>query len=283
MLAAGNFFEIVSADSVQVYRLLNIGSGKPDKEDLGIVRHHLIDVVDPDYNFTAGNFVDLATKACEKIKGEGKLPLFAGGTGLYIDSFFKGLSNIPQIDESIRADLFEEIAIKGNAALYDELKKVDPDFAMKVHPNDTQRIMRGIQVYRGTGKSLTSYFTETEGVESDDTLYLGISPEKEELHRRIDLRIDSMLKRGFIDEVSQLRAMGYMPQLASMKTIGYAEINDYLDGLTEYSEAVAKIKSSTKKYAKRQMTWFQRNKKILWFKPEDVKKISHHIERWLNY
>lgn len=283
MHAAGKFFEIVSADSVQVYRFLNIGSGKPDKEDLKRVKHHLIDVVDPDCSFTVGNFVDLANKACEIIMGKGKLPLFAGGTGLYIDSFFKGLSHIPQIDQAIRDNLVVEIEAKGNVVLYDELKRIDPEFALKVHPNDTQRIMRGIQVFRGTGRNLTSYFTEKSGAESADTLYVGISPEKGDLHKMIDLRMDSMLKRGFVDEVFQLRAKGYMPQLASMKTIGYAEINDYLDGLITYSDAVEKIKVSTKRYAKKQITWFQRNKKIMWFKPEDVKKITYYIEKWLNY
>lgn len=280
---AGNFFEIVSADSVQVYKFLNIGSGKPDKEDLKRVRHHLVDVVEPDYNFTAGNFVDLANKACETIRDKDKLPLFVGGTGLYIDAFFKGLSHIPQIDQAIRDNLAVEIEEKGNAVLYNELKRVDPDFALKVHPNDTQRIMRGIQVFRGTGRSLSSYFKEISGAESEHTLYIGVSPEKSELHQRIDLRVDSMLKRGFVDEVFQLRANGYKPQLASMKTIGYAEINNYLDDLITYSDAVKKIKNSTKKYAKKQITWFQRNKKIMWFNPEDVKKITYYIKKWLNY
>ncbi len=283
MNAAGNFFEIVSADSVQVYKFLNIGSGKPDKEDLKKVPHHLIDVVEPDYNFTAGNFVYLANKACETIRGKDKLPLFVGGTGLYIDAFFKGLSHIPQIDQAIRDNLAVEIEEKGNAVLYNELRRVDPDFALKVHPNDTQRIMRGIQVFRGTGRSLSSYFNEIRGAESEHTLYIGVSPEKLELHQRIDLRVDSMLKRGFVDEVFQLRANGYKPQLASMKTIGYAEINNYLDDLITYSDAVKKIKNSTKKYAKKQITWFQRNKKIMWFNPEDVKKITYYIEKWLNY
>ncbi len=211
------------------------------------------------------------------------MPLFAGGTGLYIDAFFKGLSNIPQIDKAIRDNLALEIAEKGNAVLYNELQKVDPDFAQKVHPNDTQRIMRGLQVFRGTGRNLSSYFNETSGAESDKTLYIGIFPGKMELHQRIDLRVDSMLKKGFVDEVFQLRSNGYNPQLASMKTIGYAEINNYLDDLITYSDAVEKIKNSTKKYAKKQITWFKRNKKIMWFKPEDVKQITHYIENWLNH
>ncbi len=268
---------------MQVYKFLNIGSGKPDKEDLKKATHHLIDVVEPDYNFSAGDFVDLANKACEIIRNKDKLPLFAGGTGLYIDAFFKGLSHIPQIDKAIRDNLVLEIAEKGSAVLYNELKRIDPDFAKKVHPNDTQRIMRGIQVFRGTGRNLSFYYNDMKGAESDNTLYIGIYPGKSELHQRIDSRVDNMLKRGFVDEVFQLRANGYKPQLASMKTIGYAEINSYLDDLITYSDAVEKIKKSTKKYAKKQITWFQRNKKIMWFKPEDLKKITHYIKKWLNY
>jgi len=225
----------------------------------------------------------MAEKACDTINAGSKIPLFVGGTGLYIDSFFKGLSSIPEIDGSVRKKLSEEIKNKGSLQLYDELKKVDPDFAFKVHPNDSQRIMRGLQVYRGTGKTISSFYADRRGAESDNTLYIGIAPEKQDLHSRIDLRVDMMLSMGFVDEVVKLRSLGYSPQLPSMRTIGYAEINDFLDGLYTYRDTVENIKVSTKKYAKRQMTWFQRNKKILWFKPEDVKKITQRIENWLNY
>jgi tRNA dimethylallyltransferase len=201
---------------------------------------------------------------------------------MYIDSFFKGLSVIPEIDNSVRIKLSKEIKDKGSFLLYNELKTVDPEFALKVHPNDSQRIIRGLQVYRGTGKSLSSFYKERRGVESDDTLYIGIAPDKKDLHESIDLRVDMMLSAGFVDEVERLRSMGYSPQLPSMRTIGYAEINDFLDGFLTYNDTVDKIKVSTKKYAKRQMTWFQRNKKILWFKPEDQKKITKIIENWLN-
>ncbi len=225
----------------------------------------------------------MAGKACESIKADGRIPLFVGGTGLYIDSFFKGLSNIPEIDDSVRNKLFEEIEKNGSSLLYDELKMVDPEFAGRIHPNDSQRIMRGLQVYRGTGRSLSSFYMERLGVETDETLYIGIAPDKQELHKSIELRVDMMLSMGFIEEVERLRSMGYSPQLPSMRTIGYAEINDFLDGFLSYKDAVDKIKVSTKKYAKRQMTWFRRNKKISWFMPAEVKKIRQKIENWLNY
>jgi tRNA dimethylallyltransferase len=225
----------------------------------------------------------MAKNACDAIKEGGRIPLFVGGTGLYIDSFFKGLSSIPEIEESVRKKLSEEIKNQGSSMLYNELKKVDPEFALRVHPNDSQRIMRGLQVYRGTGRSLSSFYMERPGAESDETLYIGIAPGKKELYDKIDLRVDMMMSMGFIDEVEKLRYMGYSPQLPSMRSIGYAEINDFLDGFLSYKDAVDKIKVSTKKYAKRQMTWFQRNKKISWFMPEDLKKIRQKIENWLNY
>ncbi len=282
MNIAGEHCEIISADSVQVYRLLNIGSGKPDQEQLQRVKHYLIDVVDPDYRFTAGDFVRMAHRASIEINSKGKIPLFVGGTGLYIDSFFKGLSDIPPVDKSVRLKLYEEIEEKGPIVLHRALKEVDPDFADKVHPNDPQRIIRGLEVYRGTGRSLSDYYKSREGAESDQTLYVGIAPEKSELHRRIELRVDSMLGRGFVEEVENLRSMGFSPEISSMKSIGYAEINEYLDGIVTFNESVEKIKSMTKKFAKRQMTWFRRNKKIEWFSPGDEKKIAKKIENWLN-
>lgn len=202
---------------------------------------------------------------------------------MYIDSFFQGLSYIPEVDDSVRSKLVLEAAEKGVSSLYEELKMVDPEFALRVHPNDSQRIMRGLQVFRGTGRKLSSFYLERRGAESGDTLYIGVMPEKDVLHGNIDKRVDLMLSMGLVDEVKSLRFMGYNSHLPSMRTIGYAEINDFLDGILSFEDAVDKIKYSTKKYAKRQMTWFQRNKKILWFNPVDEKKITHEIKNWLNY
>lgn len=268
---------------MQVYRLLDIGSGKPDQEQIQRVRHYLIDVVDPDYRFTAGDFVRMAREAADQISSKGKIPLFVGGTGLYLDSFFKGLSDIPPVEKSVRLKLYEELEERGTAALHMELMEADPEFAEKVHPNDPQRIIRGLEVYRGTGRSLSYFYKSREGAESEQTLYIGIAPEKSELHRRIEFRVDSMMEKGFVEEVVKLRGMGYTPDLPSMKSIGYAEVGEYLDKIITYRESVEKIKNMTKKFAKRQITWFKRNEKIEWFSPDDGKKITKKIENWLNY
>jgi tRNA dimethylallyltransferase len=279
---AENIFEIISADSVQVYRHLDIGSGKPSKEERSAVPHHLIDIVDPDYSFTAGDFCREASRAADGILKKSRIPMFVGGTGLYIDSFFKGLSEIPLVGGSIKDELRHELSEKGLPYLYEELMRCDRDFAGRIHPNDRQRILRGLEVYRGTGKPLSAYFDARGGNESTDTLYVGIAAEKDELERRIHRRVDSMMEAGFADEVRLLREMGFAPTLNSMKSIGYAQLNEYLDGRVSLGEAVALIKAETRKYAKRQMTWFRKNPRIRWHTVFEIEKIRELIYNWFH-
>ncbi len=261
---------------------MDIGSGKPEPEQLQQVKHHLIDVVDPDYDFTAGEFCRRAGEAADQIKERSKIPLFVGGTGMYIESFFKGISPIPAVDSSFRELLVEEMADRGADCLYNELQSVDPVFASGVHRNDSQRIIRGLEVFRATGQAISSYYSNRKGAETEDTVYIGLDPPRDELRKKIDLRVDLMIERGFIDEVIELRKMGYTSELRSMRTIGYMELNELLDGYVGKAEAVEKIKTVTKQFAKRQMTWFRRNKKIHWFRPEDTKKITKKILNLLN-
>lgn len=265
---------------MQVYRYLDIGSGKPAPEERDAVKHHLIDIVDPDYRFTAGDFCREAGGASRDIRSSGKIPLFVGGTGLYIDSFFLGLSEIPAIDQGIKEQLLAEFREQGLDSLYRELQICDNAFAARIHSNDRQRILRGLEVYRGTGRSLSSYFDEKKSHESERTLYLGLRMEKEELHKRIDLRVMKMIASGFLEEVTRLRAMGFTPNLNSMRSIGYAELNDYLDGRTGWEEAIDKIRTETKRYAKRQMTWFRKSKKIHWFGCNEMDAINDLVNRW---
>ncbi|MCP4133275.1 MAG: tRNA (adenosine(37)-N6)-dimethylallyltransferase MiaA [bacterium] len=271
-------YEIVSADSVQVYRFLNIGAGKPAFDERKRVEHHLIDVVDPDYPFSAGDFVRSALTAAQEIEKRKKIPFFVGGTGLYIDSFFKGLSDIPEIDLQIRREIEGEIDERGASASYEELLAVDPEFAARIHPADRQRIVRGLEVFRATGKPISYYHNSKIGYESEDTVYIGLNMEREILKSRIEKRVDSMIEMGFVDEVRSIRQMGYEPDLKSMRSIGYADINRYIDGEITLDEAIAGIKQETKRYAKRQMTWFRKNKKITWFEPGQEKEIFQFID-----
>lgn len=279
---AGDKFEIVSADSVQVYRYLDIGSCKPCAADLEKVRHHCIDLVDPDYQFSAGDFCHCAFDACEEIYTKKLIPMFVGGSGLYINSFFYGISTIPDIDSDVKKSLIEEMEHRGSEVLYSELKGVDPVFAEKIHINDKQRIIRGLEVYRATGRSISSYYAEKVNYLIDDLLFIGIYREKDELIRRISSRVDSMISGGLVDEVISLRKRGYSPLLNSMRSIGYLEINEYLDNMTDLQTGIEKIKVNTKKYAKKQMTWFKKNRGIIWFHSSEIKKIKNKINNWLN-
>lgn len=261
---------------------MNIGSCKPGKADLTGTRHYLIDIVDPDYQFTVGEFCSRAEEACNEIFAKQKIPLFAGGTGLYINSFFYGISEIPELDRKIKVVLSAEAEEKGLAHLFDELAEADPDYASKIHINDRQRIIRGLEVYRGTGRPLSDFHKTGKREIGSETLFIGLYVEKEVLNRRIEERVDEMIQKGLIEEVEGLRGMGYSPDLNSMKSIGYSEINDYLDGKLGLDEAVRNIKTNTKRYAKKQMTWFKRMSNVTWYKAEETKIIKDKIKNWLN-
>lgn len=250
--------------------------------DRARVAHHLIDIVDPDQAFTAGDYCREAQSAADIIHKRGKTPLFVGGTGLYLDSFFKGLSRIPAIDKGVKASLKKELAERGLAPLYEELMGCDPEFGKRIHPNDRQRILRGLEVYRGSGKPLSAYFTEKSARESSQTLYLGIEIERKELVERIERRVDMMMSSGFLEEVRRLRGMGFGPELNSMRSIGYAQLHEHLEGRLPLAGAVESIKTETKRYAKRQMTWFRKNKAIQWFRYFEVEKIKKVLYIWLH-
>ena len=170
----------------------------------------------------------------------------------------------------------------GSAVLYAELLQADPGFAAKIHVNDRQRILRGLQVFRGTGRSITSYYSGNKSYTADDSLFIGLYRDKDELADRINSRVDRMIKAGLVDEVQGLRKMGYAPNLNSMKSIGYMEINEYIDNKRDLVATIENIKLNTGQLAKKQMTWFKRNKDITWFNPSEKEKIKNKINNWLN-
>ncbi len=279
---AGGSFEIISADSVQVYRYLDIGSGKPERSERDRVRHYLIDRVEPDVSYTAGDFCRDADAAVREITGRGKVPMVVGGTGLYIDSFFQGLSDIPGIPTDIREILRDELRDRGVESMHGELMRVDPVFGGKISPRDTQRTLRGLEVFRATGRPLSSYFGEKRRHGPGDALFIGLREERDILRERIDRRVEGMMARGFVDEVRSLRRRGYGPGLKSMKSIGYAEIHRFLDGGMKLDETVERIKTVTKNYAKRQMTWFGKNSGVRWFGPAESNALRETVRRWLD-
>ncbi len=200
---------------------------------------------------------------------------------MYIDSFFSGIAEIPAIDRSVREELYRDLDNYGLSALYNKLKEADPDFADRIHPNDKQRILRGLEVYRQTGKPISFYFETNRGCGSSETLYIGLYEERDVLRSKIDMRVDNMIRSGFVEEVRTIRNMGYGSHLKSMRSIGYNEINSYLDGEITLADSIEKIKLETKRYAKRQMTWFRKNKKINWFKPSRIDQIRDIINKWM--
>lgn len=257
--------EIVNADSMQIYRGMNIGTAKPTLEERGGIVHHLLDIAEPDRLFSAADFLEAATRAISDITTRDKRPIVVGGTGLYIRALLHGLVDSPSGAEEIRPQLREEARQRGNLAMLDELRLVDPELAESIHPNNLVRIIRALEVYRLTGVPLSRYQREHGFARRRyHSLQIGIQVERQELYRRIEERVDRMVETGLADEVRGLLKAGYGPELKAMRSIGYREICDWLAGEQSLEEAVALIKRNSRRYAKRQMTWFNADSSIIW-------------------
>lgn len=250
-------FEIISSDSAQVYRYLNIGTGKITKRDMKNVPHYMIDIVDPDSNFDAADFVKRSIEYCSEIKSRGKIPFFVGGTGLYLSAFFEGLSKVPDIPKDIRETIKNEIVNKGSEKVYENLLRVDPLLASKINKNDKQRIVRGLEVYLGTGKKLSDFQNEKVSRLSEKTLFISLDENREDLYSKINNRVDEMIQEGFESEVSNLLEKGYSVESQALRSIGYSEMISYLNGIYDFDKTVYEIKRNSRKYAKKQLTWFR--------------------------
>jgi tRNA dimethylallyltransferase len=274
-IAEGLRSEIVSADSLQLYRHLDIGTAKPSREERGIVPHHIIDIVDPDEEFNAGKFRAEARKAIEELDRSGKGVILVGGTYLYVKVLLSGLIEDLPADQEIRNSLKKLRSEFGTEYVYERLKSLDPGAAARIHPNDYVRTERALEVFYLTGEKISHLQSLHEFGERDyEYIKIGIAVERGELRGRIDARVDKMMDEGLVEEVKKLRLMGYGPELKPMQSIGYKEINRYLDGEIGLEEAVGLIKRDTKRFAKRQMTWLRRDKEINWFEPpRDYEKV----------
>jgi len=247
--------EIVSADSMQVYRGMDIGTAKPTPAQRAEVPHHLVDVADPDEKFSAGRFVAEAEEAIRDIREKGRLPLVAGGTGMYIRSLLRGLDALPA-DPVVRARLTRRWEEDGGKALYAELRRIDPVSAAKIHPSDRVRIVRSLEVAEISGEPASGRKASwASGGSRYRVLFLVLSIEREELYRRIDRRVEEMFRAGLVEEVNGLLARGYGRDLASMRALGYRHVLSHLlDGISR-DQAVDQMKRDTRRYAKRQVTW----------------------------
>jgi len=261
--------EIVNADSQQVYRYLDIGTGKPSKPERERVRHHLIDVVNPDEDFNAARYRQLAAASIDEIHKRGAKVLVSGGTGLYLKALTGGLSSGPSQDTELRANLEREIAQIGLAALYDRLIAIDPGANTKIHPNDRQRIIRALEVYQSTGRPLSEWQNEHRfQEEAFQVLKIGLARARDELYDLISRRSESMIRAGLLDEVRGLMERGYELDLKPLRSVGYRQMGEVIEGIKGLPEAIAEMKQETRRLAKRQLTWFRSDPEIRWFHPE---------------
>lgn len=273
--------EIVSADSRQVYRYLDIGTAKPTLAQRAVVAHHLIDVANPDERFDSARFRALALAAIEDILRRGKRVFVVGGTGLYLRALTRGLCAGPAADMALRARLQEQEVRGGKGFLHRWLQGVDPDAANRLHPNDTVRLVRALEVFLLTGKPM-SHWQREHGFRERPfaTLTLGLVCERETLHRRIAERCQQMLEDGLVDEVRRVWELGYGAELPVMQTIGYAQAKAILQGHCSDEETLAQMITETKHLAKRQLTWFRAESDVQWFVPSQGREITAVIDRF---
>ena len=276
--------EIVSADSMQIYKYMNIGTAKPtEAEKQGIV-HHMMDFLEPTQNFSVANYCPMAKGIIEDIYKRGKIPVMVGGTGLYIDSVVKGVDFGKESgDDKIRQEMEQLAKEQGNEAVHKILAKIDPETARKYHPNNLRRIIRAIEVYKTQGVTVSQKEKE-EKSSPYHAIYFCIDWDRSVLYDRINRRVDMMVQEGLIDEVESLLKRDIDPASTAMQSIGYKEFYGYLRGDTTLDEAVSAVKQNTRHYAKRQLTWFRRNKNIYWLNPlgDMEKEALDIIEKELN-
>ena len=269
--------EVVSADSMQVYRRMDIGTAKPTPEEMRGVPHHMIDIADPEENYSVARYVADAVPIVDDILRRGKLPIVAGGTGLYIDNLIAGRQFAPfEPDSGLRQTLQNRVRTEGLPALYAQLQVVDPDAARRIHPNDEKRIIRALEVWLSTGKTITRHDAESRALPrryTPLTIALGFQ-ERPWMWERIDRRVDEMIARGLEREVRRLLADGVSRGCTAMQAIGYKEISAAISEGRPAAEGAEEVKLRSRQYAKRQLTWFRRNKEANWFNWEKIPDIS---------
>lgn len=276
--------EIISVDSALIYKGMNIGTAKPDAQELALAPHRLIDILDPSEAYSAADFRRDALQQMDEIVSQGKIPLLVGGTMLYYKALLEGLSPLPAADPDIRQQIEQEANEKGWDVMHQQLNDIDPVSAKRIHPNDPQRLSRALEVFRISGKSLTELTEQKGEVLPYQVTQFAIMPkERAELHRRIELRFEKMMAEGFEDEVNALRARGDLHlDLPSIRCVGYRQVWEYLDGNGTLDDAIFRGICATRQLAKRQITWLRSWRDLTWLDSEDiesaVKTISNDID-----
>lgn len=258
--------EVVSCDSMQVYKRMDIGTAKPTLEEMQGIPHHMIDVAEPWEDFSVSRYCEMAAPIVDDIISRGKTAVIAGGTGLYMDALIRGNAFAPFPATGVRERLEAQADAEGMEAMLSRLRAVDPDAARRLHLSDRKRILRALEVYLETGETITEHNRKTQAVPPRySPLWLGLDfARRGELYRRIDLRVGLMLEQGLVEEIRGLLADGIPERATAMQAIGYKEFVDALDGRCTIEEAADQVRQSSRRYAKRQLTWFRRNKAIHW-------------------
>lgn len=275
--------EIIGADSMQIYRHMDIGTAKPTTEEQAIVRHHMIDIIDPDEAFDAARYAKMARTTIGQLQEKGAIPFVVGGTGFYIKSLAQGLFQSSPSDPLIRKRLQEEADTVGGSILYRRLKRVDPEASARIHPNDTYRIVRALEVREATGEMISTFHQSHEFSDQPfDVLKIGLQMDRQRLYSRIDRRVDLMIDEGLLAEVEALLGKGYSSDLRSMQSIGYRHIGDFIQGSLDWEEALRTLKRDTRRYAKRQLTWFTKDASVSWEDPENTAVMARRIDGFLH-
>jgi tRNA dimethylallyltransferase len=283
-LAATFDAEIVSADSMQVYRHMDIGTAKPTPNEQAAVPHHMIDIIDPDEHLDARQYSRMAGEKITGLHARGITPFVVGGTGFYIKALLYGLFEGGPSDSGIRQRLKEEAGDRGNGFLHSRLEKCDPEAAGRLHPNDTYRVIRALEVYELTGEPISRYHREHRFAERPfNVLKIGLNLNRDILYDRINLRVDAMVAAGLLDEVKGLLDRGYAGDLKSMQSIGYRHMVGCINGKYPWDEILRTLKRDTRRYAKRQLTWFKSDPEILWSEPENVNDMRRKIKKFLQH
>ncbi len=276
--------EIISADSRQIFKFLSIGTAKPSNEELSQVKHHFIDYLEPDEEYDVGQFEKDAIEIIERLNRQNKIPIVAGGSGLYVKAIVDGIVDVDS-DEDLREQLKEERVKFGIEYLYEKLRKLDPISAAKMLPQNWKRVIRAIEVYHLTGRSILELHDQQKRESNYNFFQFGLMWERSVLYKNIEKRVDDMINNGFVDEVKHILAMGYSKEMNSLNTVGYKEIISHLSGETSLERAIELIKRNTRRFAKRQLTWFRKDVRINWIdinSVEDLQKAKRLILNSIN-
>jgi tRNA dimethylallyltransferase len=275
--------EIISADSMQIYKYMDIGSAKVTKEEMDGIKHHLIDIIEPDTPFSVADFKEYGEKSLINIMEKGKLPIISGGTGLYINSLTCNMTfTEAEKDEDYRIYL-ESLAVeKGNEYIHNMLKEIDPVSYQEIHHNNRKRVIRALEVFKLTNKPFSSYNAGEDFYNSNyDIYYYVLIMDRQKLYERINKRVDIMMEKGLLDECIRLKEMGYTSDIQSMQGIGYKEILYYLENKISLAQAIEMIKQGSRNYAKRQLTWFRRDKRCI-FLDKEIMSNDEILEKVIN-